>query len=169
MNPFTFSTTHRIVFENGADHNIVRNSTFDGILGAADDRGSLVYGKGSQNQHNRFETNTFSLGYRGIDLESTSTARSSGNAVVGNTIGGQTVGGVHLRFQLDAVVDGNAVSDATWSTSASFVAILADGGGTEVTENTVEMQQGAIGIQLQPRDEWQQGHGKLVGAGSHLS
>src|SRR5690606_19662194 len=139
-----------VVFENGADHNIVRNCTLEGILGASSNRGSLIYGKGTRNEHNTFETNTLSYGYRGIELESASAGdRASGNAVVGNTIGGQYEGGVYLRFQLDAVVDGNAINDAAWSNFSAYVALFVDGGGAAITANTVEMQGGAVGIQLQ--------------------
>ncbi len=46
-------------------------------------------------------------------------------------------------------MDENSVNDAAWSQAGAYAAIFADGGATEITRNTVEMQAGAIGIQLQ--------------------
>ncbi len=138
-----------VVLEDGADHNVVRNSVLTGITAAPSSRGTVIYGIGDRNEHNTFEGNTITQGYYGIDLESVdSNTRASGNTVVDNVIGAQTEGGVRLRYQLDAIVDGNTIND--WiGTSATYTALFADGGGTEVTSNDVDVRTGAKGIQLQ--------------------
>ncbi len=136
-----------VVFENGADNNIVRNGSMQGILGAATDEGSLVYGVGTKNESNTIDNQSFTNGYRGIDFESTSGSRADGNQVIDSSFGGQFDDGIRLRYQTTALIDNNTLNDAAWSSTA-WTGVEVDGEGSAVTHNAIDSQLGENGIRL---------------------
>ncbi|MEM1270547.1 MAG: right-handed parallel beta-helix repeat-containing protein, partial [Bacteroidota bacterium] len=133
---------------NGATNNTVKDCTLLGFLGLNSDASSLVYEAASNrgNDDNRFQDNTFTYGYAGVDFRGAATPTGSqGIEVIGNTFEAQTRAGVWIDGQ-NAEVDNNTLTNAIWATSSFRGLELPNAAGSEVTDNVVDLADGAIGI-----------------------
>ncbi|MEM6337045.1 MAG: hypothetical protein AAF752_10785, partial [Bacteroidota bacterium] len=141
------STYGRLLVLDDANVLTVHNSEFDGPGNATSDLKSLVYSS-SASVFLTFAGNTFTLGYRGLDLRSAGSTYSDVD-ITGNTFSRQEQNAVYAESTDALDVEDNRTFDSSGS-AEDYTAFFLTASESTIQANQIDVDQGQHGLWLFP-------------------
>lgn len=139
------SYSNGIVFENGANNNIIENNYFDGN----GTYGYMVYSNSTQDEENVIRNNYFEEGRTGIYFIGNSSFKETANVISGNVLKEQSREAIYLQNQSGLIVENNEIESFINSSTYTGMFIYECDDALQITGNSIVSCCRYYGIQVQ--------------------